>query len=78
MKTIDELRKLWEDGTIPRAGKSEMISLFNSRFGFTGNDSFRLRIKGLREATPAQEDFLNQYIPIYWNKYNAKRGAVPA
>ena len=63
---------MWNDKSIPTRAKSEVIRLFNKAFGFAleSNDSFRIRINGTFPPTPAQEDYLEEIITLYWNRYN--------
>ncbi|PQA59138.1 hypothetical protein [Siphonobacter curvatus] len=74
MTRMEQLRKLWFDGTIKPAGKSEIIRLFNKEFHYKpgSNDSWGLRINGTVEPTPAQEDFMDEYITKYYERYKQK------
>lgn len=67
---VNELRKLWMDGSIKRSGKSELITLFNQRFGFRGNDTFLNCLNGKKDPTPLQLEFLDEVIRKYWVMYN--------
>lgn len=71
--TLKDLLTLWEDGTIPRGGKGEVIREFNARFGFQANDTFLATLKGRKTPTPLQMEFLQEIVPRYYSYYRSRK-----
>ncbi len=72
MRTLAEKTiKQWEDGSIPRRAKSELIKKFHERFGYTHNsNTFAELIAKKQQPTPDQDKYLTDTIQEYWNFYN--------
>ncbi len=61
----------WEDGSIPKGAKTELITKFQKHFGFTQKSSVFTSLMAERsQPTPDQHQFLSDGINAYWDFYN--------
>lgn len=71
MILLDEgIKAKWEDGTIPKTAKGELISSYVTEFGYESPNRFHFLLKGKVQPTPREYDFLIESITHYWNFYN--------
>lgn len=70
MRFIDEqLIERWEDGSIPKRAKGELIKKFHEQFDYKSNTFAQLMAKK-QQPTPDQDLYLTQMVTQYWNFYN--------
>ena len=67
----DTLVQKWEDGSIPKKAKGELVQKFNHEFGYTTkSNAFNELILKKAQPTPDQYQFLLDQITFYWAFYN--------
>ncbi|MGM9508566.1 hypothetical protein ACS5NO_12590 [Larkinella sp. GY13] len=72
MRFLDEtLIEKWEDGSIPKKAKGELVKKFNLQFHYTPtSNAFNELILKKAQPTPDQYQFLLDQITYYWAFYN--------
>lgn len=75
--TIEELRTLYHDGTIPDKGKKEIKQDFIGEFGYASLQQYiqMLKIGGERKPTPKEFEWLSERIQKYHNYYSESQPA---
>lgn len=67
----DKLIEHWEDGSIPKKAKGELIKKFHEHFSYKHNsNTFAELMAKKQQPTPDQDLYLTQMVTQYWNFYN--------
>lgn len=74
MRLVDtDLVKMWNDGSINKRAKGELMLKFHRQLGYTDtSNTFGELIRGQVSPTPDQLTLMRTLITEYWNFYNPK------